>query len=47
MAGPPDVAPPSGFKLWFAGARPRTLPAAIVFGYAIKAAEREEREAGR
>lgn len=30
MAGPPDVAPPSGLKLWFAGARPRTLPAAIV-----------------
>src|SRR4051794_37114485 len=30
MAGPPDADPPSGLKLWLAGARPRTLPAAIV-----------------
>src|SRR5436190_20384101 len=30
MTGPAASAPPRGLKLWLAGARPRTLPAAIV-----------------
>src|SRR5262245_3029187 len=30
MTGAAESAPPRGLKLWVAGARPRTLPAAIV-----------------